>query len=199
MMRTILVGILVLMAAGVGWLTFDWYRARSSAEAFGAPFTAGRPEGRGDHRSGVPRPAIGCVLRLHPLPGGLPDHAVRARRLAEAARRRRQGHPRLFRHRSIPSATRPKRWTVMSATSRTASPASPATREGRGDGQGLQDLFQEGAAGRRRLHDGSHGSILLLDRKGGFFGTIAYGEDPDDRARQAQAPCRGRLSGRAHR
>ncbi|RVA54903.1 SCO family protein, partial [Mesorhizobium sp. M7A.F.Ca.US.001.01.1.1] len=25
MMRSILVGILVLMAAGIGWLTFDWY------------------------------------------------------------------------------------------------------------------------------------------------------------------------------
>lgn len=38
MMRTILVGILVLMAAGVGWLTFDWYRARLGVEAYGAPF-----------------------------------------------------------------------------------------------------------------------------------------------------------------
>ncbi|MFU0503102.1 SCO family protein [Pseudaminobacter sp. NGMCC 1.201702] len=39
MMRTILVGILVLMAAGVAWLTFDWYRARHGGEPFGAPFT----------------------------------------------------------------------------------------------------------------------------------------------------------------
>ena len=39
MMRSILVGILVLMAAGVGWLTFDWYRASNSGEPFGAPFT----------------------------------------------------------------------------------------------------------------------------------------------------------------
>ena len=38
MMRTILVGILILMAAGVGWLTFDWYRGQNSAQAFGAPF-----------------------------------------------------------------------------------------------------------------------------------------------------------------
>ena len=39
MMRSILVGILVLMAAGVGWLTFDWYRTRHSGQAYGAPFT----------------------------------------------------------------------------------------------------------------------------------------------------------------
>jgi protein SCO1/2 len=39
MMRSILVGILVLMAAGIGWLTFDWYRGHYSGEPFGAPFT----------------------------------------------------------------------------------------------------------------------------------------------------------------
>lgn len=38
MMRTILAGILILMAAGVGWLTFDWYSSKNSAQAFGAPF-----------------------------------------------------------------------------------------------------------------------------------------------------------------
>ncbi|ODT06357.1 MAG: photosynthetic protein synthase I [Mesorhizobium sp. SCN 65-20] len=38
MMRTILAGILILMAAGVGWLTFDWYRGQNSGQAFGAPF-----------------------------------------------------------------------------------------------------------------------------------------------------------------
>ena len=38
MMRTILAGILVLMAAGVGWLTFDWYQKQNAAQAFGAPF-----------------------------------------------------------------------------------------------------------------------------------------------------------------
>ena len=38
MMRFILVGILVLMAAGIGFLTFDWYRKSNGAEAYGAPF-----------------------------------------------------------------------------------------------------------------------------------------------------------------
>ncbi|RVD61444.1 SCO family protein [Mesorhizobium sp. M2D.F.Ca.ET.185.01.1.1] len=39
MMRAILVGILVLMAAGIGWLTFDWYRGHYGGEPYGAPFT----------------------------------------------------------------------------------------------------------------------------------------------------------------
>src|SRR5690606_3993488 len=39
MMRSILVGILVLMAAGVGWLTFDWYRGHYGGEPYGSAFT----------------------------------------------------------------------------------------------------------------------------------------------------------------
>lgn len=39
MMRSILVGILVLMAVAVGWITFDWYRSSfGGGEPFGAPF-----------------------------------------------------------------------------------------------------------------------------------------------------------------
>lgn len=38
MMRFILAGIVFLMAIAVGWMTFDWYRMRSSDEAFGGPF-----------------------------------------------------------------------------------------------------------------------------------------------------------------
>jgi protein SCO1/2 len=38
MMRSVLVGILVLMAAGVGFLTFDWYRKSAGGEPYGAPF-----------------------------------------------------------------------------------------------------------------------------------------------------------------
>ena len=38
MMRYILIGILVVMAASVGALTYQWYAARNSGEAYGAPF-----------------------------------------------------------------------------------------------------------------------------------------------------------------
>lgn len=39
MMRIILVGILVVMTAAVGWITFDWYRTQHMARTFGEPFT----------------------------------------------------------------------------------------------------------------------------------------------------------------
>jgi protein SCO1/2 len=38
MMRYILVAILVLMAGVFGFITFDWYRQRTSGEPYGAPF-----------------------------------------------------------------------------------------------------------------------------------------------------------------
>ncbi len=38
MMRPILVGILVLMAGAVGFMTFEWYRQKNADDAYGAPF-----------------------------------------------------------------------------------------------------------------------------------------------------------------
>ncbi|CAM5432117.1 protein SCO1/2 [Aquamicrobium terrae] len=57
MMRSILVGILVLMAAGIGWLTFDWYRGHYGGEAFGAPFTLADQTGQ---------PITEAAFRGHP-------------------------------------------------------------------------------------------------------------------------------------
>lgn len=39
MMRFILAGILVLMTAVVGFMTYQWYRTSNSGEPYGAPFT----------------------------------------------------------------------------------------------------------------------------------------------------------------
>lgn len=39
MMRFILSGILVLMAAALGFIAFQWYHMRYATEAYGAPFT----------------------------------------------------------------------------------------------------------------------------------------------------------------
>ncbi|HWK14278.1 MAG TPA: SCO family protein [Rhizobiaceae bacterium] len=39
MMRSILIGIAVLMVAAAGYLTFDWYHRQYAAKAYGAPFT----------------------------------------------------------------------------------------------------------------------------------------------------------------
>lgn len=39
MMRYILAGILVVMAAAVGFVTYEWYQARYGGEPYGEPFT----------------------------------------------------------------------------------------------------------------------------------------------------------------
>lgn len=39
MMRYILIGILVAMVAGIGYLTFNWYQSLYGGEPYGAPFT----------------------------------------------------------------------------------------------------------------------------------------------------------------
>jgi len=39
MMRYILVGILLVMTAAIGFVTFQWYQARYGGEVYGAPFT----------------------------------------------------------------------------------------------------------------------------------------------------------------
>jgi protein SCO1/2 len=57
MMRSILVGILVLMTAGIGWLTFSWYSTHYGGEPFGAPFALTDQAGQ---------PITEAALRGHP-------------------------------------------------------------------------------------------------------------------------------------
>lgn len=57
MMRFILGGILVLMAAVIGWMTFDWYRSQNSGQPFGAPFAL--TDGKG-------QPVTDAAFRGHP-------------------------------------------------------------------------------------------------------------------------------------
>ena len=49
MFRSILVGLLVAVAAVVGYITFDWYRKQNAGEPYGAPLLSvsvnGAPNG----------------------------------------------------------------------------------------------------------------------------------------------------------
>ncbi len=57
MMRSILIGILVLMTAGIGWLTYSWYGTHYGGEPFGAPFALTDQTGQ---------PITEAALRGHP-------------------------------------------------------------------------------------------------------------------------------------
>lgn len=56
-MRFVLTGIVVLVAAGVGFLTFDWYHQRSRAQPYGVPFELVSSDGR---------PVTQMAFRGHP-------------------------------------------------------------------------------------------------------------------------------------
>ena len=199
MMRSILVGILVLMAAGVGFLTFDWYRRSAWRRALRRALHAGRPEGRADHRSGVSRPPSAvffgfthcpevCPTTLFELDGWLKklgDEGKNIRAyfvIGRSGARHARGHEHLCQQCVGPHHRHHRR-----------------AGQGRRDGQGLRHLF----ARRSTLEGGDYtmdhtASVLLLDSGGDFAGTIAYGENAGHRARQAEAAGRRRLMTKPH-
>jgi protein SCO1/2 len=176
-MRSILVGILVLMAAAVGWMTFDWYRGHAATEAFGAPFALVDQKGapiteqafRG-HPSAVffgftHCPEV-CPTTLFELDGWLASLG------AEAA-----GVNAYF------VSIDPERDTppVLDAYVTNVSKRIVGIT---GDPAKVAAMAKAFSIYVRKVptDDGDYtmdhtASVILLDRKGGFFGTIAYGED----------------------
>ena len=67
--------------------------------AIGGPFRLVDQNAQADHRAGLEGPAVPGVLRLHPLPGRLPDHAVRNVGNPARARAGRRPRARAVRHR----------------------------------------------------------------------------------------------------
>lgn len=179
MMRTILVGILVLMAAGVGWLTFDWYRSTQASQAFGAPFTLVDQNGaeiteaafRG-HPSAVffgftHCPEV-CPTTLYELNGWLQT-------LGEEGKEIRAYFVTVDPERDTPEIM--KTYVGNISDRITAISGEPDKIAAMAKSFGIYSRKVD-------LEDGDYtmdhtASVLLLNSKGDFFGTIAYGENPD--------------------
>jgi protein SCO1/2 len=179
MMRAILVSILVLMAAGVGWLTFEWYRAGRGGDAFGAPFTLVDQKGaeiseaafRG-HPSAVffgftNCPEV-CPTTLVELDGWL-------KKLGDEGKDIRAYFVTVDPERDTPETMN---LYVGNISDRilgiTGEPAKVAE---------MTKAFKIFSR-KVPLEGGDYtmdhtASIVLLDRSGAFFGTIAYGENAD--------------------
>jgi protein SCO1 len=179
MMRSILVGILVLMVAGIGWLTFDWYRSQNAGEPYGGPFTLVDQKGaeiteaafRG-HPSAVffgftHCPEV-CPTTLFELDGWL-------KKLGDEGK-----DIRAYFVSIDPERDRPE---IMDAYVGNVSDRITGIT---GDPEKVAAMAKSFGIYARKvaLEGGDYtmdhtASILLLDGSGDFAGTIAYGESAD--------------------
>lgn len=180
MMRSILVGILVVMAAGVFWLTFDWYRARNAGEAYGGQFTLVDQHG-GEITEAAFRGAPSavffgfthcpevCPTTLFELDGWLAQLGDEGKDI-----------------RAYFVTIDPERDTVELVDQYISNVSDRITGI---SGEPEKVFAMAKAFGiywkKVELEGGDYtmdhtASILLLDRSGDFAGTIAYGENPDN-------------------
>lgn len=179
MMRFILAGIVVLMAAGMGFLAFDWYRTKAGGEPYGAPFTLVDQRGaeiteaafRG-HPSAVffgftHCPEV-CPTTLFEMDGWLKAMGEEGEDI-----------------RAYFVTVDPERDTPQVLDGYVSNVSDRITGI-TGNPQDIAAMTKSFGIYARKveLEGGDYtmdhtASVLLLDETGDFFGTIAYGEDPD--------------------
>lgn len=179
MMRSILVGILVLMAAGIGWLTFDWYRTTNSGEPYGGAFTAvdydNKPITEAAFRGHPTVVFFGfthcpevCPTTLYEMNGWLAKLGDEGKDISAyfVSIDPERDTPELLKSYVSNVSDR-----IVGITGEPDKIAAMAKAFG---------IF----ARRVEIEGGDYtmdhtASVLLLDRAGAFAGTIAYGENPD--------------------
>jgi protein SCO1 len=180
MMRSILIGILVVMAAGVGYMTFDWYSRSSSTEAYGAPFTLTDHSGAEITEQafqGQPSaiffgfthcPEV-CPTTLYEMDGWLASLGENGNRI-----------------RAYFVTVDPERDTPEIMESYVTNVSERITGI-TGDPEKIAAMTKSFGIYSRKveLEGGDYtmdhtASVILLDRNGAFSGTIAYGENPDN-------------------
>ncbi|SEB40035.1 SCO family protein [Nitratireductor aquibiodomus] len=179
MMRSILIGILAVMAVGVGLLTFQWYQKQSSGEAFGVPFELvdqdGNPITEAAFKGG-PRvvffgfthcPEV-CPTTLFELDGYLEQ-------LGDEAADIKPYFVSIDPERDTPEVMK----TYLSNFSDRITGITGDPEEVAAMAKGFSIYVR-----KVELEDGDYtmdhtASILLLDSDGDFFGTIAYEENSE--------------------
>lgn len=179
MMRTILIGILVLMAAGVGFLTFDWYRTKvgdapyggsfSLVDARGAPITEAAFRG---HPSAVffgftHCPEV-CPTTLFEMTGWL-------KTLGEEGRDLRVYFVSIDPERDTPEIL--DTYVGNFSDRITGITGEPDKVAAMAKAFGIFTRKVDTGDGDYTMDHTA--TILLLDRKGAFAGTIAYGENAE--------------------
>ncbi|WP_292896408.1 MULTISPECIES: SCO family protein [unclassified Nitratireductor] len=179
MMRSILIGILAVMAVGVGLLTFQWYQQQNSGEAFGVPFELVDQDGNTITEAafkGGPRvvffgfthcPEV-CPTTLFELDGYLEQ-------LGDEAADIKPYFVSIDPERDTPEVMK----TYLSNFSDRITGITGDPEEVAAMAKGFSIYVR-----KVELEDGDYtmdhtASILLLDSDGDFFGTIAYEENSE--------------------
>ena len=179
MMRSILVGILVLMAAGVGWLTFDWYRSQGSGEPYGGSFSLIDQKGaeiteaafRGQPSAvffGFTHCPEVCPTTLFELDGWL-------KKLGDDGKEIRAYFVSIDPERDVPKTMDAYVGNVSDRITGITGEPEKVAAMAKAFGIYARKVDLEGGD-----YTMDHtASILLLDGNGDFAGTIAYGESAD--------------------
>ncbi len=179
MMRSVLVGIIFVMAAGVGWLTFNWYTTQNTARAFGAPFTLVDMQGaeitetafRGKPSAlffGFTHCPEVCPTTLYELDGWLDQLGAEGEKVQ-----------------AYFVTVDPERDTAEMMNTYVSN-VSDRIVGITGEPDKVFDMARSFGIYWKKveLEGGDYtldhtASVILLDRAGDFFGTIAYGENPE--------------------
>jgi protein SCO1/2 len=178
MMRYILAGILIVMTAAIGFVTFEWYQARYSGEPYGAPFTLVDQSGAEiteaafrDHPTALffgftNCPEI-CPTTLFELDGWLKQIGDEGKDI-----------------RAYFVTVDPERDTVEVLKNYVTS-VSPRIVGITGEPDKVNAMTKAFGIYSKKVELDAGGytmdhtaSVLLLNAKGEFAGTIAYGENP---------------------
>lgn len=179
MMRSILVGILVLMAVGVGFLTFDWYRQQNSGEPYGAPFALTDQNGaeitEAAFRGGPSAVFFGfthcpevCPTTLYEMDGWL-------QKLGDEGKNIRAYFVTIDPERDTPEIMK----TYVSNVSSRITGISGAPDRVFAMAKSFGIFWRKVDTGNGEYTMDHTASVLLLDSKGDFAGTIAYEENRD--------------------
>lgn len=180
LIRVILIGTFFLVAAGIGWTTFDWYRAQHMADSFGDPFTLVDHNGEEITEAafrGSPSavffgftfcPEV-CPTTLYELDGWLAE-------LGEETENVNAYFVSVDPERDTPEVLN-SYVSNVSAGRITGITGEPDKIEAMAKSFGI--YVQKVALSGDDYTLDHTASILLLDEAGEFAGTIGYGENPD--------------------
>lgn len=179
MMRAILIGILVLMAGGIGWLTFDWYQTRYSGEPFGAPFALVDQKGEAVTEAAFRGHPSAVFFGFTHCPEVCPTTLVELdswlKKLGDEG-----SHIKAYFVSVDPERDTPQ---ILDAY---VSNVSDRITGLTGEPDKVAAMAKSFGIYSKKvpLEGGDYtmdhtASVLLLDPSGDFFGTIAYGEDGD--------------------